>query len=105
MKIFQKAPVTYIDTYCGHTVSLVGLGDFKQLQAAARVLSVEFPYCALVHQALWWEDRVSSPASHGSGMRRTKNPRAFLKRSVYACRNELLFRFLGVIPRELWKET
>ena len=68
MKICQKAPVTYIDTYCGHTVSLVGLGDFKQLQAVARVLSVKIPYCALVHQALWWEDRVSSPASHGSGM-------------------------------------
>ena len=68
MKICQKAPATYIDTYCGHTVSLVGLGDFKQLQAAARVLSVEFPYCALVQQALWWEDRVSSSASHGSGM-------------------------------------
>ena len=68
MKICQKAPVTYIDTYCGHTVSLVGLGDFKQLQAAARVLSVKFPYCAWVHRALWATDRVSSLASHGSGM-------------------------------------
>ena len=68
MKICQKVPVTYIDTYCGHTASLVGLGAFEKLLAAARVLSVKFPYCALVHQALWWEDRVSSPASHGSGM-------------------------------------
>ena len=99
------APVTHIDTYCGHTASLVGLGDFKQLQAAARVLSVEFPYCALVQQALWWEDRVSSPTSHGSGMCHTTNPRAFLKSSVYARRNEVLFRSLEVIPRELWRET
>ena len=105
LKICQKAPGTNIGTYCGHTASLVGLDAFWQLLAVVRVLSVKFPYCALVHQALWWEDRVRSPASHGSGMWRTKNPRAFLKSSVYARRNEVLFRSLEVIPRELWRET
>ena len=105
LKICQKAPGTNIGTYCGHTASLVGLDAFWQLLAVVRVLSVKFPYCAWVHLALWSTDRVSSPASHCSGMWRTTNPRAFLNSSVYAGRNELLFRSLEPIPRELWRET
>ena len=105
MKICQKAPGTNIGNHCGHTASLVGLGDFKQLLEVVKVLSVKFPYCALAHQALWPKDRVSSSASHGPGMGRTANPRTFLKSWIHARQNRLLFGSRGTIPRELFKET